>query len=145
MMIKMKELLKYIPYLFACIAAWFIYNFFFKKGVSTILDDTAKEQGFEGLRNGMTYAQAADTLYNSMFSGSFAGTLFFNADEESIGNLLLSIYADEFRKLETVYNAVKKERNPWITIARGGTLADDLRSVFSSKEQTKYMSHLLLL
>jgi len=141
----LKTVLKFAPFAVLAVVGYFVYKKFFKKTLNEVATNATKEQGTEGLSNGLTYLQAASNLIDFMFSKGFAGSLFFNVNEKALGEFLLTICADEFRKLEQVYNQLKDSKLPTICLGRGGTLSDDLDRCFSKKEKAQYMSHLLIL
>lgn len=142
---RINKLLKYLPLLLIIPLIVLIYRKFFKKSINTVAVEQVGEVALQNLANGMTYAQAASHLVDSMFSKSFAGTWFRNVDEDALGAYMKTIRPDEYRTLEAVYQAVKTDKLPYVTLGRGGTLTEDIRGAFNSKEMHQYMSHLLQL
>ena len=151
----LKTVLKFAPFAVLAVVGYFVYKKFFKKTLtlSDISVSTTKEQSIEMLSNGLTYLQAANNLVDFMFSRGFAGSLFFNVNEKALGEFMLTICADEFRKLEQVYARLKEEiwgfsldlNKAAFCLSKGGTLSEDLDRCFNKKEKAQYMSHLLIL
>ena len=147
--------LKFLPFVAVGAIGYFVYKKFFKKTqtLSDISTATTKEQSVELLSNGLTYLQAANNLVDSMFSRGFAGSLFFNVDEKALGEFMLTICKDEYRKLEQVYNQLKDEiwgfsldlKKAAFCLSKGGTLSDDLNRCMNKKEKEQYLSHLFVL
>lgn len=94
------------------------------------------------LNNGDTYLNAAKWLYEEMYGNTILGW-WKNSDEDLIGNYLLTIKRNEFDQLQNTYWMYKKDHGFWQIAAFKDSLLVDLKDLFSSSNQKKYLSHLL--
>jgi hypothetical protein len=106
-------------------------------------DETILRHSSDRMQNGDTYLQSAEWLYSEMFFLNGFIPWWKDADEERIGNYLLTVRKDEFKQLSSTYLLYRREVDSWYQFSHVTTLMSDLKDLFSSSEQSKYLSHLI--
>jgi hypothetical protein len=122
-----------------------LYLFTRKRSLSSALEAKAGELSRKTMYNGYSYLEFAEKILRQLYNLDipfFQGLK--NTSEADLGMLLNSVQPYEVKELEQVYQALKSELvSGWSQ--NGLTLFEDLKNVFSSSEQKKYLSHLYLI
>lgn len=139
--------------------AFFVYRFvssFFSKSKSGELDDLVKNEilnkSTDRMVMGDSYYSASKYLFENLYDTSNKTNGIFvlfpwlsKTDHAAVGNYMLKVRPSEFTQLNNTYSVYKKEHLSWYESGKHGDLRADLLDLFSSSEQTKYLSHLGIL
>lgn len=93
------------------------------------------------LSNGYTYTTASQYLFENMYGNNPLGW-WKTTDHASVGNFILKVKPEEYKLLSNLYKQYKDVKGTWIIGSKLVSLSDDLRDLFSSSEEDKYLSHL---
>ncbi|MBF0574411.1 hypothetical protein [Dysgonomonas sp. GY617] len=111
------------------------------KDITDAERDAITKDSSKFMTNGLfTYRSGATWLYTKMYP---SGNWFSSTDHSDVGNFMLKVSPAEYVFLSNVYILYKDANHIWYNLTgKGETLTEDLRDLFNSSEEDRYLSHL---